>query len=180
MKDEDEFFLQCCLEELRDGETVTIEGSLAKHALQWLGEHGATKEELARVRLPGLKAQAPKKPARIDADKRAKPKTRLIHHPSGGKLAGPGMPLVDPELEDVDSGARTPLVSRPTRADYEALKSAIFAVESRLPSGDATRRSLYGLRIRVGEIAYAEQQAEERANAAALPEPEPATEKENG
>ena len=46
--------------------------------------------------------------ARLDADKTAKPKTRIIHHPDIGKLVGPSIPLVHPEYED-ENGKRIPL-----------------------------------------------------------------------
>lgn len=50
--------------------------------------------------------------ARLDAYRSSAPKTRIVHHPPPGKLAGPGMPLVEPELEDVASGARTPMTAQ--------------------------------------------------------------------
>lgn len=127
VNDADEMFLRCCLEELRDGETVTIEGTLARSAYGWLEAHGATTEELSRLRLPanqairvGVRKSAK---ARLDADKTAKPKTRIVHHPPPGKLAGPGIPPVDPELEDVATGARTPLTraARRHEVDLDAL-----------------------------------------------------------
>lgn len=49
-------------------------------------------------------------PARLDADRTAKPLTKIVHHPIGGDNAcqGPGIPLRLPELEDSD-GNRTPI-----------------------------------------------------------------------
>jgi hypothetical protein len=49
LRDEDRFFLECCLEELRDGETVTIFGPLATRAREWMKAKGATERELARL-----------------------------------------------------------------------------------------------------------------------------------
>lgn len=45
----DQSFLETTLEELRDGESVTILGPLAAQARAWLEEQGATEEELARL-----------------------------------------------------------------------------------------------------------------------------------
>lgn len=47
--------------------------------------------------------------ARLDADRTAKPKTRIIHHPRAGKLVWPGMGLARPELEEIETGKRTPI-----------------------------------------------------------------------
>lgn len=47
-------------------------------------------------------------PARLDADGKAKPLSRLIDHRNPGHCFGPGMSLNRPEYEDQD-GERTPL-----------------------------------------------------------------------
>lgn len=58
--------------------------------------------------------KGPREKARLDADRASSSKTRIVHHPPGGGLAGPGSPLVDPELEEVATGRRTPLDSAPS------------------------------------------------------------------
>lgn len=47
-------------------------------------------------------------PARLDADKKAKPLTQIVHHPPAGACIGPGMPLHHPEYQD-ETGTRTSL-----------------------------------------------------------------------
>jgi hypothetical protein len=56
------------------------------------------------------------KQARLDADKRAKPLTRLIGHVIPGQHIGPGS--VQPDaIEHIETGDRTPLVNQtPTEA----------------------------------------------------------------
>lgn len=46
--------------------------------------------------------------ARLDPEGTAKGKTRIIHHPNRDWCVGPGIALVDPELETED-GSRIPL-----------------------------------------------------------------------
>lgn len=46
--------------------------------------------------------------ARLDADRTAKPKTRLIGHANAGHCLGPGSVPAD-ALEDTETGKRTPL-----------------------------------------------------------------------
>jgi hypothetical protein len=52
--------------------------------------------------------------ARLDKDKTAKPKTRIVSHVREGARQGAGM-LVQPELEDIESGKRIPLVDNQGR-----------------------------------------------------------------
>ncbi len=54
-------------------------------------------------------AKGPSTPARLDADRTAKPKTRIVNHPKAGHCVGPGAPLRKPELEDTATKARTPM-----------------------------------------------------------------------
>ncbi len=52
--------------------------------------------------------------ARLDADKTAKPRTRIVTHVEVGErcsIAGPGIPLLNPEYVDDETGERTPLVT---------------------------------------------------------------------
>lgn len=58
--------------------------------------------------------------ARIDADRTAKPRTRIVHHPVPGTLVGPGTKLHRPEWED-ENGDRIPLVG-----PYEDLIRDLF------------------------------------------------------
>lgn len=46
--------------------------------------------------------------ARLDADRKAKPRTRLVGHARRGDCVGPGSVAAD-AIEDVGTGARTPL-----------------------------------------------------------------------
>ncbi len=52
------------------------------------------------------------KKARLDADRTAKPLTRLVGHARFGDCVGPGTTPAD-ALEDVETGDRTPLVEGP-------------------------------------------------------------------
>lgn len=47
-------------------------------------------------------------PARVDADRKAKPKTRLVGHARQGDCVGPGTVEAD-SIEDTATGERTPL-----------------------------------------------------------------------
>lgn len=49
-----------------------------------------------------------RKKARLDADRTAKPKTRLLGHARAGDCVGPGSVNAD-TLEDTGTGKRTPL-----------------------------------------------------------------------
>lgn len=59
------------------------------------------------------------KPARLDADRTAKPLTRIVQHVRPGDAVGPGRPLHEPEHEAED-GTRTPLVPKMTEEQIEA------------------------------------------------------------
>ena len=47
-------------------------------------------------------------PARLDADRTAKPLTKIVHHPGEGQCVGIGIPLRDPAYVD-EAGNKTPL-----------------------------------------------------------------------
>jgi hypothetical protein len=47
-------------------------------------------------------------PARLDADRKAKPRTRIIGHGRAGDCQGPGITRPD-AIEDTETGERTPL-----------------------------------------------------------------------
>jgi hypothetical protein len=64
----------------------------------------ANKEAVAR----SIKRMASEAYARVDADKTAKPKTRLIGHARRGDCVGPSSHPAD-AIEDVETGERTPL-----------------------------------------------------------------------
>lgn len=49
------------------------------------------------------------KPARLDAEGTAKPKTRIVNHPKSGWCVGPATVLIAPEYED-ENGDRISLV----------------------------------------------------------------------
>ena len=59
------------------------------------------------------------KPARLDADRTAKPLTSIVHHPHVGDCVGPAMPLHNPEYVAED-GTRTQLASTPLPAPLPA------------------------------------------------------------
>lgn len=48
--------------------------------------------------------------ARLDANRTAQPRTRIVHHPPRNACLGPHMPLVNPEYED-ENGSRVPLTA---------------------------------------------------------------------
>ena len=56
--------------------------------------------------------------ARLDADRSAKPLTRIISHPPETWCVGPGTRLIDPEYEDA-GGKRHPITAPPIVDDYE-------------------------------------------------------------
>ena len=66
------------------------------------------------------------KPARLDADRSAKPRTRLVQHARPGDAVGPGRPLREPEYED---GSRVALA-----AAAEAPERRCVRCECRLTS----------------------------------------------
>lgn len=70
--------------------------------------------------------------ARLDADGTASPKTRIIHHPNPEHCIGPHTPLSRPELEDVETGDRIPLLPE---------------APARVQEGDIVKRSGMGLVI---------------------------------
>lgn len=53
-------------------------------------------------------AMAKSTPARVDADRKAKPKTRLVGHARQGDCVGPGTVAPD-AIEDTATGVRTKL-----------------------------------------------------------------------
>ena len=70
-------------------------------------------QKMAKMRLGTLTFSdfLPKSvPARLDADKTCKPMTRIIHHPEQERCIGPGTPLRNPELENLETGVHTLLV----------------------------------------------------------------------
>lgn len=54
--------------------------------------------------------------ARLDADRTAQPKTRLVGHAPAGSRVGPGLVPDADAIEDIATGARTPLAPVPTLA----------------------------------------------------------------
>lgn len=73
------------------------------------------------------------KRARLDADRKAKPRTRLVGHARTGECVGPGTVQAD-ALEDVETGKRTPLLS----------KEDFMGVPRPEPRG---RRDVYGMQV---------------------------------
>ncbi len=79
------------------------------------------------------------KPARLDADRTAKPKTRLVGHAKVGERVGPG--LVQPDaIEDTTTGERTSLdaeVSLPLYTVRETGSRTVVAGLDSVPAGNA-------------------------------------------
>lgn len=76
--------------------------------------------------------------ARLDADRTAKPLTRIISHPPVTWCVGPGTRLIDPEYEDAE-GKRHPIISLPARpTDYEECGICGYDHEYDLVSVEAT------------------------------------------
>ena len=75
------------------------------------------KEHLARTNASGAI------PARVDADRTAKPLTRIVSHPKAGWCVGPGTVLVDPEFEAADILKR---VDKVTVADVQQIAREVL------------------------------------------------------
>jgi hypothetical protein len=63
----------------------------------------------------------PTKPARLDKDKKAKPLTRIVHHPKAGARIDPRRAIFDPEYED-EEGERTPLTGTDSKEEHAVRK----------------------------------------------------------
>lgn len=97
--------------------------------------------------------------ARLDADRTAKPLTRIVHHPPSGACVGPGMPLHSPEYEGAD-GERVPLDARrepePIDAPRRRLNRAVLAASLELEK--------HGMRDLSRELVEADWQANHADN----------------
>jgi hypothetical protein len=84
-------------EECRDGSCAKCKAFVRKQAAIARSVKRMVRETMAKCA-----------PARLDADRTAKPKTRLVGHAKRGDCVGPGS--VQPDaLEDTATGKRTPL-----------------------------------------------------------------------
>ena len=84
-------------EECRDGSCATCKAFLRRQAAE-----KRTIERMVR------ETKAKCAPARVDADRTSKPKTRLLGHARAGDCMGPGTVQAD-TLQDTTTGARTRL-----------------------------------------------------------------------
>jgi len=68
-------------------------------------------EDFRKDRKKDRRDRRNRKLARLDKEGTATGLTRIVHHPRGSELHGPGMSLTDPEFED-ESGDRISLSFR--------------------------------------------------------------------